>query len=151
MEVIYWFSILLNIFMTFSIHFDAPSIVSIIGDLKKVTIILVIISDTGVVPKDLHRSLEILGMCNHLSRLLQKAVILNTPRIIMGFLSQCLVPIAPIHCLTTRKWTWEYKNNNNVEIKRIVVELIQLCQAAESTVHVIHLLIYEHNLRIVLF
>jgi len=56
--------------------------------LKKVIILPIVVAATGVIPKELHRSLEILGLHKNLYQLLQKAVILNTTRIVRRFLSQ---------------------------------------------------------------
>lgn len=55
--------------------------------LKKVTIVPVVISTTGVVPKNLHQSIKTLDLPPYTYALLQKAAILNTCRIVRKFLS----------------------------------------------------------------
>lgn len=54
----------------------------------KVTIVPIVLSATGVIPKELHRSLKTLALNNNLYKLMQKAVTLNTTRIVRKFLSQ---------------------------------------------------------------
>lgn len=56
--------------------------------LEKATIVPVVLSATGVIPKDLFKSLEIMGLQVSLHKLLQKVVVLNTTRIVRRFLSQ---------------------------------------------------------------
>ncbi|KAI5747578.1 hypothetical protein M8J77_016195 [Diaphorina citri] len=48
----------------------------------------IVLSATGVIPKDLHKSLKTLALNNNLGKLMQKAVVLNTTRIVRRFLSQ---------------------------------------------------------------
>ncbi|PZC82879.1 hypothetical protein B5X24_HaOG209322 [Helicoverpa armigera] len=56
--------------------------------LQKVTIIPIVLSTTGVIPKQLHQSLQSLSLPPNTYQLLQKAVILNTCRLVRKFL-QC--------------------------------------------------------------
>ncbi|KAI5720807.1 hypothetical protein M8J77_011910 [Diaphorina citri] len=55
--------------------------------LEKVEIVPIILSATGIIPKNLHQSLQDLGIQKNVFMLLQKAVILNTTRIVRKFLS----------------------------------------------------------------
>ncbi|XP_072939818.1 uncharacterized protein [Epargyreus clarus] len=56
--------------------------------LQKVTIVPIVLSTTGVIPKQLHRSLISLNLPSNTYHLLQKAVIINTCRLVRKFL-QC--------------------------------------------------------------
>ncbi|KAL1448488.1 hypothetical protein WDU94_005497 [Cyamophila willieti] len=55
---------------------------------QKVTIVPIVISATGIIPKELHKNITILGLHKNTFILLQKAVVLNTTRIVRRFLSQ---------------------------------------------------------------
>lgn len=55
--------------------------------LETVTIVPIVISATGLIPQNLQPNLELLGINKNVFRLLQKAVILNTTRIVRKFLS----------------------------------------------------------------
>uniref|UniRef100_A0A8D8RDC3 Reverse transcriptase domain-containing protein n=1 Tax=Cacopsylla melanoneura TaxID=428564 RepID=A0A8D8RDC3_9HEMI len=55
---------------------------------QKVTIVPIVISTTGIIPKELHKNIQILGLHKNTFILLQKAVVLNTTRIVRRFLSQ---------------------------------------------------------------
>ena len=55
--------------------------------LEKVHIVPVVLSATGVIPKNLHESLATLGIERQVFMALQKAVVLNTTRIVRKFLS----------------------------------------------------------------
>ena len=55
--------------------------------LRKVYIVPIVLSTTGVIPKALHEGLKILGIRREVYILLQKAAILNTTRIVRKFLS----------------------------------------------------------------
>ncbi|CAH1990387.1 unnamed protein product [Acanthoscelides obtectus] len=57
-------------------------------NLDDVTVVPIVLSTTGLIPKDLHRSIEILGLQPNIFKLLQKAVILIIIRIMRRFLSQ---------------------------------------------------------------
>lgn len=55
-------------------------------------IIPIVLSSTGIVPKNLHKHLDMLQIPTYTIDLLQKAVILNTCRIVRKFLSSSLSP-----------------------------------------------------------
>jgi hypothetical protein len=54
--------------------------------LKTVAIVPIVLSTTGIIPKQLHQSLETLSLAPYMYEILQKAVILNTCRIVRNFL-----------------------------------------------------------------
>ncbi|KAL1448377.1 hypothetical protein WDU94_008928 [Cyamophila willieti] len=55
--------------------------------LNHATIVPIVLSATGIIPKSLHQNLQELGVKKNTFLLLQKAVILNTTRIVRKFLS----------------------------------------------------------------
>ncbi|XP_075975709.1 uncharacterized protein LOC142976307 [Anticarsia gemmatalis] len=55
-------------------------------NLQKVTIVPIVISTTGVIPKQLHQSINTLNLPTNTYHLMQKAAILNTCRIVRKFL-----------------------------------------------------------------
>jgi hypothetical protein len=54
--------------------------------LKSVAIVPIVLSTTGIIPKQLHQSLKTLSLAPYIYEILQKAVILNTCRIVRKFL-----------------------------------------------------------------
>lgn len=56
-------------------------------NLEKVVTIPIVLSSTGIIPHKLHESLKTLNIKKNVYILIQKAVILNTTRIVRKFLS----------------------------------------------------------------
>ncbi|CAH2106131.1 unnamed protein product [Euphydryas editha] len=70
--------------------------------LQKVTIVPIVLSTTGVIPKQLHQSIKTLNLPPNIYILIQKAVILNTCRIVRKFLHNDSYPIqATTHTSST--------------------------------------------------
>ncbi|XP_041973432.1 uncharacterized protein LOC121729112 [Aricia agestis] len=67
-------------------YIDLKDEITRLWNLQKVTIVPIVLSTTGIIPKQLHKSLDTLQLPPNLTYLMQKAVILNTCRIVRKFL-----------------------------------------------------------------
>lgn len=67
-------------------YIDLKNEITRMWRLHKVSIVPIVLSSTGVIPKQLFQSLALLDLPKHTFALLQKAVVLNTCRVVRKFL-----------------------------------------------------------------